>query len=53
MPTVMQNALGSTAPLVGGLAVATLTLSGAGAIVLLRHRPARSILALGGVGRSR
>jgi len=50
MPTVMQGALGSEAPLVGGLTVATLTLSGALAIVLLHRHPAPKILTIGGLG---
>ncbi|WP_284944075.1 MFS transporter [Acidisoma cladoniae] len=47
MPSLLRVATGATSPLVGGIVVATLTLSGAGAIVMFRDWPPRRILPIG------
>jgi MFS family permease len=46
-PSLLHEATGSTSPFLGGAIVATLTLSGAVAIPVLRHLRAPTILALG------
>jgi MFS family permease len=47
MPSLLRVATNTTSPLIGGIVVATLTLSGAGAIVTLRDWPGRRILPIG------
>jgi MFS family permease len=47
MPSVVRAATGSTTPLIGGLVVATLTLSGAAAVVILRKLSPERILVFG------
>ena len=47
MPAVVRAATGATLPIVGGLVVAALTVSGAVAVVILRKLPAEKILTLG------
>jgi MFS family permease len=47
MPSLVRVATGVTLPIVGGLVVAALTLSGAAAVLALRSTPARRILAGG------
>lgn len=46
-PSLLREATGSASPFLGGAIVATLTLSGAGAIPLLRRLAAPTILTLG------
>jgi MFS family permease len=47
MPAVVRAATGATLPIIGGLVVATLTVSGAVAVVVLRKLPPERILILG------
>jgi MFS family permease len=47
MPSVVRAATGATLPIVGGLVVAALTLSGAVAVVILRKLPPERMLVLG------
>src|SRR5262249_38991688 len=47
MPSVVRAATGTTLPIIGGLVVATLTVSGAVAVVVLRKLPPGKILTLG------
>jgi Major Facilitator Superfamily len=47
MPSVVRTATGTTLPIVGGLVVAALTLSGAVAVVILRKLTPERILTLG------
>jgi MFS family permease len=47
MPSVVRVATGATLPIIGGLVVATLTVSGAVAVVLLRKLPPERILTIG------
>jgi MFS family permease len=47
MPSLVRTATGIGSPLVGGIVVASLTLSGAGAILAWRSWPARRILITG------
>jgi hypothetical protein len=47
MPSVVRAATGATLPIVGGLVVATLTISGAVAVVLLRNLHPERILTVG------
>lgn len=47
MPSLLRVATGYTSPLVGGLVVSELALAGAGAILLLRNRPAATISIVG------
>jgi hypothetical protein len=47
MPSVVRAATGATLPIVGGLVVATLTISGAVAVVMLRHLHPERILIVG------
>ena len=49
MPSVVRAATGTTLPIVGGLVVATLTLSGAVAVVALRKLVPRKMFILGTV----
>ena len=46
----MQLATGAASPLVGGIVVAALTLSAAGAVLAMRTMPARRVLAIGTAG---
>jgi MFS family permease len=47
MPSVVRAATGATLPVIGGLVVATLTVSGAVAVVILRKLPPERMLVLG------
>ena len=47
MPSLVQLATGTTSPLVGGIVVATLTLSAAGAVLVMRTRQPARVLAIG------
>jgi hypothetical protein len=47
MPSVVRAVTGITLPLIGGLVVAALTLSGAAAVVALRKQPAERFLTIG------
>jgi hypothetical protein len=47
MPSVVRAATGTTLPIVGGLVVATLTVSGAAAVVALRHLIPEKMFLLG------
>jgi MFS family permease len=47
MPSLVRVATGLTSPLIGGLVVAVLTLTGAATVFLLRNRPGLSILTIG------
>jgi MFS family permease len=47
MPSVVRAATGATTPLIGGLVVATLTLSGAAAVMILRKLSPERILVFG------
>jgi cyanate permease len=47
MPAVVRAATGATSPIIGGLVVAALTISGAVAVVILRKLPPDRILNLG------
>ncbi len=47
MPSVVRSATGTTLPIVGGLVVAALTISGAIAVVILRKLPTERILIIG------
>ncbi|BAV47828.1 MFS transporter [Mesorhizobium sp. 113-1-2] len=47
MPSVVRVATGATLPIIGGLVVATLTVSGASAVVALRNLPPTRMLAVG------
>lgn len=49
MPSLLRDATGTTAAVVGGLAVAALTMSGAAGILLLRARPAATIVTAGSI----
>jgi MFS family permease len=44
MPSLFRVATGLTSPLLGGSVVASLTLSSAAAVLLVRHRPPRQVL---------
>lgn len=47
MPSLVQSATGTSSPLVGGIVVATLALSAAGAVLGMRTWPPRRVLAIG------
>jgi hypothetical protein len=47
MPSVVRVATGLTSPMIGGMVVATLSLSGTVAVVLMRRQPADRILTVG------
>jgi Major Facilitator Superfamily len=47
MPSLVRVATGLKSPVVGGIVVATLTLSAAVAVIILRRQPASRILAIG------
>lgn len=49
-PTLARQVTDTTAPVVGGALIATLVLSGAVAIALVRNRPPRDVLELGALG---
>ncbi|MGQ9366904.1 MFS transporter [Azospirillum sp. ST 5-10] len=49
VPTLVRTVTGSTSPLVGGIVVSTLTLSGAASILWFRQAPARALLGRGPV----
>lgn len=49
MPSLLRDATGTQAAVVGGVAVAALTMSGAVGIVMLRARPAAAIVTAGSV----
>ena len=46
-PTLLRRMMGSTSPLLGGLALFVLAASGAIMVLLLRNRPPRALLAIG------
>lgn len=50
MPSLFRIATGLTSPLLGGGIVASLTLSGAAAVLLVRHWPAQRIVIVAAIG---